>query len=474
MEKYTAFAATRRYLLIKTSVNHSFLIYLVCAFAALTGLLFGYDTGVISGAILFIRKDFALSTTLIEITVSAVLLGALTGSALSGKLTDFFGRRRVLVVVAIIFVVGTLITALAPDKITLIVGRIILGIAIGIGSFTAPLYLAEIAPYQNRGMLVSLNQLAITIGIVLAYVVDYVFADSGSWRWMLGFGVFPAALLLIGTIFLPESPRWLVLGGQKNKAREVLQHVRATEDVSHELSDIEQSVKKENGSWRLLFAKWVRPIIWISLGLGFFQQVSGINTIVYYAPTILQTAGFHGASSAILATMGLGIVNVIFTIIALPLLDKWGRRPLLLLGLTGMFISLALLSIAFHFHSAGYLQWIAIACMVLFIACFAMSLGPIMWLVISEIFPLEIRGLGVSLAASANWLFNWMVSATFLTLVSNFGAGGTFWIYGAFCILGWLFVFYKVPETKACSLEQIETNLRNGKPSRELGMTQVT
>lgn len=454
--------------------NHTsknpYLVYFVSVFAALTGLLFGYDTGVISGAILFIRQDFVLSPTLIEMTVSAVLIGALVGSALSGKLTDLFGRRRVLITVAVIFVVGTLITALTPSEPILIIGRIILGIAIGIGSFTAPLYLAEISPYDIRGMLVSLNQLAITVGIVLAYVVDYIFANSGDWRWMLGFGVIPAAILLIGTIFLPESPRWMVLRGWNHKAREILQTIRNNDDVSHELADIELSLGKEKGTWRMLLSKCLRPIVWVALGLGFFQQITGINTIIYYAPTILQTAGFQGASSAILATMGIGVVNVLFTVIALPLIDRWGRRPLLMLGLTGMFISLALLSLAFHFHGIHSMQWIAVGCMVLFIACFAMSLGPIMWLVISEIFPLEIRGLGVSLAVSASWLFNWMVSASFLTLVGHFGGSGTFWIYAAFCILGWLFVYFGVPETKGCSLEQIELNLRAGKPSRELGV----
>jgi MFS transporter, SP family, galactose:H+ symporter len=455
---------------LTTTTRHHYLVYLVASFAALTGLLFGYDTGVISGAILFIRQGFALSATMTELTVSAVLLGALVGSALSGKLTDLFGRRRTLVTVAIIFVVGTLITTFTPSETILIIGRLILGVAIGIGSFTAPLYLAEISPLHIRGMLVSLNQLAITIGIVLAYIIDYAFADSGDWRWMLGIGVIPAAILLIGTIFLPESPRWMVLRGWNHKAREILQNIRATEDVSQELTDIEHSVSKENGTWRLLLSKLLRPIVWIALGLGFFQQITGINTIIYYSPTILQSAGFQGASGAILATMGIGVVNVLFTVIALPLIDKWGRRPLLMLGLIGMFISLAVLSFAFHYHGIASLQWIAIACMVLFIACFAMSLGPIMWLIISEIFPLEIRGLGVSLAVSASWLFNWMVSATFLTLVGNFGAGGTFWIYAVFCVLGFLFVYFKVPETKGCSLEQIENNLRAGKPSRQLGI----
>lgn len=446
-------------------------VYTISAFAALAGLLFGYDTGVISGAILFIRKDFVLSSGSTEIIVSAVLLGALIGSGVSGKITDILGRRKVLIGTAIIFIIGSVSSAFAPSIFWLIIGRIILGIAIGVGSFTAPLYLAEIAPFHIRGLLVSLNQLAITIGIVLSYVIDFSFANSGDWRWMLGLGVIPAIILLVGSLFLPESPRWMVLRGWNDKAREVLKSIRNTDDVSQELSEIEQSIGKEKGNWSMLFSKWMRPIIFISLGLSFFQQTTGINTIIYYAPTVLEIAGFHKATGAILATLGIGIINVSFTIIALPLIDRWGRRPLLLLGLTGMFISLAAMGIAFHFQgSLPSLKWIAVGSMVLYIACFAMSLGPIMWLVISEIFPLEIRGMGVSAAVSVSWGFNMLVALTFLTLIDLFGASGTFWIYAGLCIFGWLFVYLAIPETKGCSLEQIEHNLRLGKRGRDLGL----
>lgn len=447
------------------------LVYAVSAFAALAGLLFGYDTGIISGAILFIKKDFFLSAFQIEMVVSAVLLGALIGSGLSGKLTDQFGRRKVLIFTAITFIIGSLVTAFAANILYLIVGRIILGIAIGVGSFTAPLYLAEIAPQRIRGMLVSLNQLAITLGIVLSYLINYYFSAQGRWPWMLGLGVVPATILLLGTLFLPESPRWMILKGWEQKARTVLQQLRVNENINKEFNDIQQTVHMERGTHRLLLAKWVRPILLISLGLSFFQQVTGINTIIYYAPTILQIAGFKQAGSAILATFGIGLINVLFTIIALPLIDKWGRRPLLLLGLSGMFISLAVMGIAFYYPGLTTLRWIAVGSMVIYIASFAMSLGPIMWLIISEIFPLNIRGVGASLAISASWGFNMLVALTFLTLIQLIGPSHTFWLYAFLCILGWFFVYFIVPETKGCSLEQIERNLRLGRPSRELGVS---
>lgn len=450
--------------------NSNWMVYAISVFAALAGLLFGYDTGIISGAILFIKKDFALSAFQIEMVVSAVLLGALIGSGLSGRVTDRFGRRKVLIFTAITFIIGSLASALAPNVDFLILGRTILGVAIGVGSFTAPLYLAEIAPQRIRGMLVSLNQLAITIGIVFSYLVNYYFSAQGRWTWMLGLGVVPAVILLLGTMFLPESPRWMILRGWEHKARTILQRIRVGENINKEFDEIQQTVKMEKGTHRLLLAKWVRPILFISLGLSFFQQVTGINTIIYYAPTILQLAGFKQAGGAILATLGIGIVNVLFTIIALPLIDKWGRRPLLLLGLSGMFISLAIMGIAFYYPGFAALRWVAVGSMVIYIASFAMSLGPIMWLIISEIFPLNIRGVGASLAISASWGFNMIVALTFLTLIQLMGPSHTFWLYAFLCILGWLFVYFIVPETKGCSLEHIEQNLRAGRPSRELGI----
>lgn len=456
--------------MIKVS-NPNWLVYTISGFAALAGLLFGYDTGIISGAILFIKKDFFLTNFQIEMVVSAVLFGALIGSGVSGRVSDLFGRRNILIFTALTFIVGSLITAFSSNLVILVVGRVILGIAIGVGSFTAPLYLAEIAPKRIRGMLVSLNQLAITVGIVFSYFINYYFSVTGQWPWMLGLGVVPAIILLLGTIYLPESPRWMILKGWDQKARAVLQCLRHGENINNEFDEIRQTVEIEKGTHRLLLAKWLRPILFISIGLSFFQQVTGINAIIYYAPTILQMSGFKYASNAILATIGIGIINVLFTIIALPLIDCWGRRPLLLYGLLGMFISLVVLGTSFYFPVFTSLRWVAVASMVIYIACFAMSLGPIMWLIISEIFPLNIRGVGASLAISASWGFNMLVSITFLTLIQFIGTSYTFWLYALLCVLAWIFVYFLVPETKGCSLEQIENNLRLGRPSRELGTT---
>lgn len=387
--------------MIKVS-NPNWLVYTISGFAALAGLLFGYDTGIISGAILFIKKDFSLTNFQIEMVVSAVLFGALLGSGVSGRVSDIFGRRKVLVFTALTFIKGSLITAFSPNLVTLIMGRIILGIAIGVGSFTAPLYLAEIAPKRIRGMLVSLNQLAITIGIVFSYLINYYFSVTGQWPWMLGLGVVPAIILLLGTIFLPESPRWMILKGWDEKVRAVLQSLR------------EKCHFSNSRNW--------------------YNQC------------------------------------FIYTIIALPLIDRWGRRPLLLYGLLGMFSSLAILGAAFYFPAFTTLRWVAVVSMIIYIASFAMSLGPIMWLIISEIFPLNIRGIGASLAISASWGFNMLVSITFLTLVEFIGTSHTFWLYALLCVLAWIFVYFIVPETKNCSLEQIESNLRLGRPSRELGV----
>lgn len=332
--------------------------------------------------------------------------------------------------------------------------------------------MAELAPAEYRGALVSLFQLAITIGIVVSYFVDLAFAHSHQWRWMFAIGFIPAVGLLIGMLFLPESPRWLMLRGFTDKARQVLERVRSPTQVDREISEIQQALRQEKGgNWRELFAPWLKPALIIGFGMAFLQQATGINTIIYYAPTILQIAGFHHAGAAIFATAGVGVANVLFTILALPLLDSVGRRPLLLIGLTGMAIGLGSLSYAFHHEGvqSAFLKWAALGSMVLYIACFAFSLGVIVWLIISEIFPLKIRGLATSLAVAATWGINMIIAFTFLTLVQKLGASGTFLIYCFICILGWLFVFFAVPETKGISLERIEMNLLAGKRGRELG-----
>ncbi len=453
-----------------TSTSH-FYVYSVSAIAALAGLLFGFDTGIISGALLFIEKDFVISTEMKEAIVSSVLLGAMFASLFSGRLTDRFGRRRVMIVISALFVVGTLIASFTTSVSGILIGRLFIGLAIGIGSYTAPLYIAEIAPFERRGGLVSLNQLAITLGILSSYLINYSFTNiDGSWRWMFGIGLIPAILLSIGMIFLPESPRWLITQNKKEDAINILKRLRHQGDVSHEVTEIENSLQVKNAGFREIFAPWIRPVLFLGIALGFIQQVTGINTIIYYAPTIFQLAGFADASSSILATVGIGIVNVLATIFAIMYLDKLGRRPLLLVGLVGMFITLGGLSFTFHYGAnMGELRWIALTCVFLYIISFAISLGAILWLVVSEVFPLEVRATAMGVAVFSCWLWNLAVSATFLTLLNAIGPSQTFLFYAVMCIFSYIFCYYKMPETRGITLEQIEVNIRKRLPLRWIG-----
>ncbi len=405
-------------------------VYVAALFAALGGLLFGYDTGVISGALIFIKREFGLTTTDEEIVVSGVLLGATLGAIVGGKAADLFGRRRVLLVTAAIFGIGALASAVAPSPTVLIVSRVVLGLAIGLASTNVPVYLSEVAPPHARGWVVSLFQLAVTIGIVVAYLTDYAFASVEGWRWMLGLAVAPALVFGTGMFFLPETPRWLIRGGQHDVAHRVLVRIRELADVDIEIEEIKASLAQqtEGGHWTDLLRRQARPALIIGLGLAVFQQITGINTVIYYAPKILQAAGFNSASGAILATVGVGIVNVGMTIIAMFLVDRAGRRPLLLVGIAGMIVTLSVLSLGFRYPS-GQLAWIAVICLMGYVASFAISLGPIFWLLIAEIYPLKIRGLAEGTAATFNWASNLIVSLTFLTLVEKLGASSTFLLY---------------------------------------------
>lgn len=432
-------------------------VTMVSGISALAGLLFGYDTGVISGAILFVRKDFLLSTFQEEVVVAAVLLGAVAGAAFGGKLADVLGRRKLLIQVAILFIIGAIGTALAPTPTWLAIGRVVVGVAIGIASFTAPLYISEVSPPAIRGKLVSLNQLMITLGIVVSYLADYGLADKEAWRWMFGLAAIPALILLIGLLFVPESPRWLMSRSQDDLARAVLQRIRESDDVSSELAEIKADLSLQESGWRELLNPSLRLPLIIGIGLAIFQQFTGINTVIYYAPTIFQLAGLHSASAAILATVGVGVVNVLLTIVALRLLDRVGRRPLLLYGLVGMVISLGVLGAAFLFaSSSSIVAWLAVISLALYVACFAIGLGPVFWLLISEIYPLKIRGRAMGVATMMNWGSNLIVALTFLSLLHSLGRSATFWLYAVIGIVAWFFVYRLVPETKGRTLEQID------------------
>jgi MFS transporter, SP family, galactose:H+ symporter len=450
--------------------NSSGFVYVAAAISALGGLLFGYDTGVISGAILFIRKDFSLTSIQVEVAVSCVLIGALVGAISGGVLADRFGRRRVIIATATLFIGGAIVTALSPTFTVLIAGRIIVGAAIGVASFTTPLYISEVSPVKIRGRLVSINQVALTSGIVISYLVDYALVDVQGWRWMFGLAAIPASILAIGMFWLPESPRWLVSRNSIDSAQTVLERIRGTKNVGTELKDIQSSLAVKSGGWRDLFTPLVRPALIVGVGLAILQQITGINTVIYYAPMIFEFTGAKSASASILATVGVGVVNVAMTVVALLLVDRVGRRPLLLIGLTGMIIGLGVLGLAFQLPSlSGSLGWIAEISLMLYVGAFAIGLGPVFWLLISEIYPLKIRGVAMSVATSANWGANLFVALTFLTLIQAVGRSSTFWIYGLVGIVAWLFTWFYVPETKGRSLEDIESHWKAGKHPRAMG-----
>jgi sugar porter (SP) family MFS transporter len=439
-------------------------VYLASAISALGGMLFGYDIGVISGAILFIKTDFSLSPSLEEIVVSSVLLGSLVGAMLGGILADRLGRRRLLIITAVVFGLGAIGAALAPDTAWLIAARVVAGTAIGIASFVAPLYISEIAPVEIRGKLVSINQVALTSGIVISYLIDYAFAGSQAWRWMFALAVIPAAAFGVGLMFIPNSPRWLVGCGHVDQARAVLQRIRGPEQVESELSAIRHSVAQQKEHWSELLGPLLRPAMIVGVGLAIAQQITGINTVIYYAPTIFKFAGLSSASVAILASVGVGVVNVVLTVVAMQLIDRVGRRPLLLVSLAGMALGLFVLGLAFSLPQlSGSLGWIAVASLMVYVGSFAVGLGPVFWLILSEIYPLRIRGRAMSVGTVANWSANLIVALSFLTLTQVLGKPATFWLYGIVSVGSWLFAFFLVPETKGRSLEEIEAHWRPAK-----------
>ena len=436
-------------------------VYLIAGVCALGGLLFGYDIGVISGALLFIREDLALSPFLQSVVVSGLLVGAVVGALVGGPLSDRYGRRKTVMLAALIFVIGAIGAGLSPSVGALIAFRFVLGLGVGLASLIVPLYISEVSPANVRGGLVSLNQLMITIGILAAYLVNFALAEAEAWRWMLGLAAVPAVILGVGMFFLPETPRWLVSKNLTDRARSVLRRTRGEERVDAELADIERVESQEEEGLGELRAPWVRPALIVGIGLAIFQQITGINTIIYYAPTILEETGF-GASASILATVGVGVVNVLLTVVAIWLVDRVGRRPLLLFGLIGMIVSLVLLGLAFILPAlSGVVGIMATVCLMLYVASFAVSLGPVFWLLISEIYPLKVRGSAMSVATIANWASNFVVALTFLSLVQLLGQAATFWLYALVSIGAWIFVYFLVPETKGRTLEKIEDDLRN-------------
>lgn len=433
---------------------------LVAAIAALGGLLFGYDTGVISGALPFLKTEFGLTSLMQGVITSVALAGAAVGAIAAGTLADRFGRKPVILVVAVIFMAGALVSALATVLSVLVIGRAMVGVGIGVASILTPLYLAETSPPDKRGALVSLNQLMITVGILVSYLVGYALAETANWRWMLGLGALPGLVLFVGMLPLPESPRWLAGYGRTEDARRVLRMLhgdsaKADEELSHLRSDLnrEQRLARQAD---LKDARNDRPMI-IGVGLAIFQQVTGINTVIYFAPAIFKAAGLGSTSATILATAGIGAVNVLMTLVAIRLIDSAGRRALLLIGLGGMTGSLVVLGLGFLLGTGGgVLGWVTALSLAAYVGFFAIGLGPVFWLLVAEIFPLATRARGTSVATFANWAANLVVALTFLLLIDAFGAAATFFLYAFMSVGAFIFTQALVPETKGKTLEQIE------------------
>ncbi len=436
-------------------------VILTAAIAGLGGLLFGYDTGIIASALLFIKKDFALDSFEQGLVVAAVPIGAIAGAAISGPAADKYGRRRMILLAATVFIIGALGSAASQGLEALVIARLVIGVAIGLASAAAPVYISEVAPPESRGQLVSFFQLAVTIGILVAYLVGLALDHSGDWRWMLGLGAVPALGLGFGMLRMPQSPRWLVMSGDDLAARATLARIRVNDPdtIDMELREIHESVDSEDikVSWSELLEPAVKAALFVGVGLAILQQVTGINTVIYYAPTIVQNAGIDSSSAAILASVGVGIVNVGMTVLALRLLDRSGRRTLLIYGVSGM--SLALFALAAAFMGGGgstLSSVVAIGSLMLYVAAFAISLGPIFWLLNAEIYPLNVRSKAAGIGTMANWTFNFIVSLTFLLLIDALGSSGTFVLYGFIGLVTVWFCWKYVPETKGKPLEEIQ------------------
>ncbi|WP_105596910.1 sugar porter family MFS transporter [Cronobacter turicensis] len=446
--------------------------FTVCFLAALAGLLFGLDMGVIAGALPFLARTFDLNSHQQEIVVSVMMFGAALGALCSGPMSSSLGRRRSLLLGATLFVVGSLGCAAAGNMQMLAIARFILGLAVGAASFTAPLYLSEIAPERIRGSMISLYQLMITIGILAAFVSDTALSGGGHWRWMLGIITFPAVVLFIGVLTLPESPRWLMMKRRDALAASVLKRLRNSDkDAQHELNQIRESVKIKQRGWQLFrHNAHFRRSTGLGILLQFMQQFTGMTVIMYYAPKIFEIAGFATTRQQMWGTVIAGLTNVLVTFIAIGLVDRWGRKPVLKLGFAVMAVCMGILGFMFYsgLHSAVG-QYLAVLILLLFITGFAMSAGPLIWVLCSEIQPLAGRDFGVTCSTMANWIANMIIGATFLTLIDTIGSPNTFWLYGLLNVVCIVLTLLFVPETKNISLEDIERNLMNGAPLRLIG-----
>jgi MFS transporter, SP family, galactose:H+ symporter len=431
------------------------------------GVLFGYSVAVVAGALVFLTDLFALDTLGSEVVVTSVLVGAFIGAMTSGELAARWGERRVMMITCVIFVLAPIGLAMAGSATEVSLWRGVLGPAVGTVSMVAPMYVAEASPAARRGALVSLFQFGVTLGILIAYLINFAFTDSGEWRWMFALGCLPGFILFGALWTLPESPRWLLLKGRNAEARSAMIRLHADPE---EIEAAENIPVEQNGRWGELFMAPVGLVLVMAGGLFLFQNLSGIDGILYYAPQIFLSVGVSAQTGAILATIGLGAVNMLATVGAMFVVDRLGRRPLLIGGLALMTASLAVLGALLLNPSVSQgEELVTLVCLALFVLAFAFSMGPLPYVLTSEVFPLRIRARGMSLATATSWLLNIVVAMTFLSLLKFAGTGATFLVYAGVCLTGLIFSWFMVPETRGRSLAQIEANLRAGRPVRRLG-----
>lgn len=439
---------------MKDSIKSTYL-YFICFVATIGGLMFGFDIAIISGAVPFIQPYFGWDELQLGWGVSSLLVGAIVGAFGSGVLTDKYGRKKILIVVALFFAFSCAATAVATSSVFFILARLTGGLAVGAASVLSPMYVAEVAPAKNRGTLVAIYQLTIVLGILISYTINYTLHDlENNWRWMFASGVIPSVVFFIGLFFIPESPRWLYKAGRKSEALTVLTKIGGSEMAKSEIVEIAESLKANTTSATIaeLFKPSSRKVIAFGFVLAVFVQISGINTIVDYAPKILLAAGVK-IENALLQTSLIGLINGLFTLVAIFLIDKAGRRMLYLVGSLGMTVTLLLLALSFYLELSGIFTLI---CILLFIAFFASCIGPAFWTLVSEIFPNRIRGKAVAFASFTQWIFNFFVVLLFPHFLASAGGAATFLFLALMSFLQWFFTYLYLPETKGKSLEEIE------------------
>ena len=430
-----------------------FYLYICALIASFGGLLSGYDTGVISGALLYINQSFEINSYMLGLLVSSVSIGAVFGAFVNGFFVDKIGRKKTLLLTAFLFFIASVFCFLSQNITELIISRMIIGLAVGIVSFCGPLYLSEISPKEKRGQIVSLHQLAITFGILFSYLTNYLCANlESNWRVMFLIGVVPAFILFFGLLFQKDTPRWYVIKKRYDDAKKILELVGCSENTEQEIQNISATLNKEE---KIKFnKKLIMPFV-IGLGIMIIQMTTGINAIIYYAPTIFKMIGFSSNQDALFITIFIGLINFLMTFVAIILVDKIGRKPLLYIGLSGMLISLVVLSGVFVLDYV-FIKYLAVVFCAVYIVSFSMSLGPVAFLLVSEVFPLKYRGSAMSITIVTNFICNFLVTGLFPIALDKIGGFYTFMIFAFICVLSLLFVKFVVFETKGLSLEDIE------------------